>query len=313
MNEIEKWTKYPFASYDLIVYFGGGVFFVAAFGAIIQLDGFWEPSTLLLFSSSTAIVLAFQIIATAYTIYLIGHLCSFGGSQFVEKTLIRVMDYPDRAGKVAIRVGHKKRNSHFRGIIWHRLKSIIADAAILSSVVRIGFHLPLISHYVFFNIGMGIFGFYESRVTEEANKILEAKFRKIFPHGPLLNGPGESFRLVEQYTINTYHASNGRIYNYMLIYGLLRSLVFTLLLVSWLLILSIVFSGRIFPFDLDIIDNIVFTHLSERRLVFIYLSVTTLAWFSMMSFGKFFRRYSEEVVYSFIMGKDDLFHIINDR
>lgn len=99
---------------------------------------------------------------------------------------------------------------------------------------------------------------------------------------------------MEYYVINNSPDATARMYNYLVIAGLFRSLSFIFLTVTWIY-------GIIYVFERPHINQemMKFNFIDEHLIwatayIFLYI-------FCLFSFAKFQRRYTEEAIFAFVM------------
>lgn len=163
MVELKDITRAPFANYDLVVYFGGGLFsipFINRFG-VGPLKLNWPKFEIEGYSNiSSEVVSGLSLL---FTIYILGHLLAYLGSQFIEKTFDRLLGKISTVILIASLATPRGRNEAIRALIYHRLKTIRSDRAGFPTLVRCFVHLPAFPAYFVIFLS-GIFGYYNTRV-----------------------------------------------------------------------------------------------------------------------------------------------------
>lgn len=288
--------KPPFANYDVVVYFGCGIFFLPFLFHYLGV----EHLRILSFNYSIKPDFAAIVVSSLsilFGVYVLGHMIAYAGSQFVEK----LMDSIFGKTSTVVLLGSKDSggtNPMFRRQMkaWLR-KSWEKSARFL--LVRALIHIPVLIPYVGLYL-FGAFGFYRTRVAAGVMNRAASEFaeRKL-PGGPVSeNHPW--YKVVEAYVINNHPIATARMYNYLVIFGIFRSLCIIFLFSLW--------------FELDYLMQELFTHRNHVGLFSLgysgvwglllsYTILVTLYIFSLFSYLKFQRRYVEEAIFAFVVVK----------
>lgn len=238
MGGLESLVRPPFANYDIVVYFGGGLFFLP-FLYRYFLEPFAVPVPLFLFTDSGQVTLeVIRGLSIIISIYIVGHLVAYFGSQLVEKTIDRFLGKISTSILVSTGSNPAQRDDELRRIFRERTKKIIEEKAIIPSVVRAAFHIPNILHY-FVIYRLGFFGYLDSRIPSESFEKAKAVYSaKIIENGQV-NEDSKWYKSLEYYVMNNIPDAVPRMYNYLIIAGLFRSLSFTFLCSAGMVLLYI--------------------------------------------------------------------------
>jgi len=283
----------PFANYDIVVYFGGGLFSLPFLNRYVL-----EPfdCTFPKFAIPLDNELASQtvtILSMLFSIYIAGHLLAYAGSQIIEKTVDRVFGKVSSAILVSLQSSPAGRNEAIRALIYDRLKRIRAQRALVSSFVRIFFHLPIFIHY-FLSYIIGIFGYYDTRLTRDTMNCI----RKLYAEKFSKNRIGirtQWYKPIEYYVISNDPSATLRMYNYLIISGLFRTLSVVFLISSWLLL----YYNIHLWIDGDWMLKTLMNKDGKQMALIEYAFTSTICLFCIFSYMKFQRRYAEEALFAF--------------
>lgn len=288
--------KPPFANYDVVVYFGVGIFFLPFLFHYIGADKLKLLSFQFDIKPDFASILVSSL-SILFGVYILGHMIAYAGSQFVE----RLMDSIFGKTSTVVLMGSKDRggsNPMFRKQVWARsAKSWKRSKWVL--LFRLMIHLPVLVPYLVL-YGFGAFGFYRTRISQEVMEAAAAEYQAAgLPGGPV-DADHPWYKAVEAYVMNRYPVVTARMYNYLVIFGIFRSLCIVFLFALWFemaYIVEFATSGATHPalFSLGL------TGTAGQGLS--YLVLVTLYVFSLFSYLKFQRRYVEEAIFGFVFAK----------
>lgn len=287
----------PFANYDIVVYFGGGLFAIPFLNRYI-----FEPTRLRWpqFKVEMSSQIAGEIVAglsLAFSIYIVGHILAYLGSQLVEKTMDRVLGKVSSAIIISSLSGGKGRDEAARALIFHNLKKIGWPNFKIAFWARAIFHLPAIPLYVL-SFSLGVFGYYETRVPNRVLSVARERFDQLSLHGLKISLKTKWFKPLEYWVINRDPAATMRMYNYLVIGGLFRTVSFLFLVAAWLQIYYLIHQiadGEALIRPMLMADPF-WSLLLEMAITL------TLYLFALFSFIKFQRRYAEEAIFAFALG-----------
>lgn len=294
---VKELVRPPFQNYDIVVYFGCGLF-ALPFVKHYYLDpmGLRFPN----FQFEIGLSFANTVISTLallFSVYIVGHIIAYISSQFIEKTMDSFLGKTSTIVLLSAEAPPAYRNKIVRRQIAVRSKGAFQKSSRVASVGRALFHLPVIPFYVVI-VWLGIFGFYASRVPPAVLSAVRSKAKKANLKNSEVAESVPWFKAVEGYVINNYPTATARMYNYLVISGLFRSVSFIFLASLWFEMAFLVyrlFSGHvligIFMSDAD--------GIAEQ--VWAYLVLALIYIFSLFSYLKFQRRYVEEAMFAFAL------------
>lgn len=295
MPGIKELIRPPFANYDVVVYFGGGLFFVPFLNRyIIQPTGLTWPRFEIDIGSAISgeVVSALSLL---FSIYILGHLLAYIGSQFIEKLIDRLLGKISTAILVTAWATPKLRNEWVRAVIYDRLKSIWRDRAVIPTLVRGVAHLPVLPIYIAV-YAVGIFGYYDTRVPYSVIQAARAKLSHIGLGDLALSPRSKWYKPLEYYVINQSPSAVARMYNYLVISGLFRSLSVIFLFSLWVQLYYIIH----FWHDGDWFVDPIMGSAGRYSALAEYALTSLLYVFSLLSYLKFQRRYAEEAIFAFV-------------
>lgn len=292
--------KPPFANYDVVVYFGCGLFALPFLShylgqhqvhLLAQDFGFEPPFVATLIA---ALLLLFSV-------YILGHIIAYMSSLFIEKAIdaffgkvstVVLLASPSRKGGA---------NSLFRQQLRKGLTSSFEKSAWLSGVGRILAHLPVLLPYMVL-IAAGVFGFYRSRVPKTVMDAADTKLQSLPMVQCKIAEDERWFKPLEQYVIANNPSATARMYNYLIISGLFRSLSFIFLVSAWfetIYLLDRTFSPSANSGILMVSKGGWLAQFGGwAAIIVVYL-------FSLFSYLKFQRRYVEEAIFSFVLTREE--------
>lgn len=296
----EAIRKPPFANYDIVVYFGAGLFFVPfANRYVVQPLGISWPAFNVEVGSEIAKE-AVSILSLLFFIYITGHLLAYISSQIIEKMVDRILGKVSTAILLSSASPQRLRDKAIRTLIINRVSKIKRQRRIIDTIVRGLFHIPMIVPYAIV-FALGLFGYFETRVPYS---IVQAARRKI----GILGLPGlhiglksKWYKPLEYFVINRLPYAVPRMYNYLIISGLFRSLSLIFLFGSWMVIIDYIHFRYDGHWNLSPMLGEKYGH--EGLLEYGLMAMLYL--FSLFSYVKFQRRYAEEAIFAFSFGEAD--------
>lgn len=291
MPGLQGLVRPPFANYDIVVYFGGGLFFVPfLYRYLITPLGIPLPRLLLneMDQVTLEIVRALSIVVA---IYVLGHLVAYLGSQLIEKAVDRFLGKISSSILVSLKSDPAARDEQLRQVFRKQWRKIRAERSLFPSLVRAAFHLPNAAHYwVIYKAG--VFGYLDSRIPSESFEKAAQRYRKdIIPDGDI-SVDTKWYKSLEYYVINNIPAAVPRMYNYLIIAGFFRSLSFVFgwssLMVCFYAVAYLAFGawplGKSGPLP------------GEGATFCEWFALSTSSVFCLMLYLKFQRRYAEEAI-----------------
>ncbi|AUX68713.1 hypothetical protein CHX26_03580 [Porphyrobacter sp. HT-58-2] len=281
----------PFATYDLAVYLpGGAILLVLAQYSLETILGSPALAQVNHFGSDlvNTVILAILWISASY---LAGHLGAYLSSIFIEKFVHTALSYPSN-------VWIKKEEYTAAGISCDQftksfLTQKISEAwnkhrSRLTSIALFVFLFPIWLPLSFF-IWLKPVSFYDPKLPEGLLPDVRSEFSKISRTVKVEEGTRWE-KMVEHHVANNCPLAYQRMYNYLVIYGALRLLSFIMIIAGWVIIVKSVVA-------FFSVDGWV---LSYRRSA-LYFAASIGAYFAMLAFAKFNRRFFEECILALLL------------
>lgn len=282
--------RLPFASYDLVVYFGVGILalpFLRLYVARpLQLQ---VPAEALIFAGSPFVNAAVLTLLVLFSGYALGHVIALFSSYFIEQFVRTWLGYPsevwlDTSKHCGGNPGSLTETDR-RALILKRVRSTRLRR---HSIVVTAFHFPLTHVYVFIWFTRW-FDFYFSKLPCELYHPLIQRIREVGIPAELLTSSAWP-KVLKQYVVNNCPVAYSRMSNHRVVFGLLRSLAFLALMAAWVeLALSV---AAIWTEEVDLIRHLI-----------AWLLFAGAAAFLLVGFAKFNRRFFEEAVYAFLLSR----------
>lgn len=292
MADLKELIKPPFANYDVVVYFGCGLFslpFIFHYIAPPTEAGFlaFEVSTGVPFADS-AIVTLFALFA----VYIVGHLLAFLSSIFIEKTVDLLLGKTSSATILGYRRKDLESFDEIKDWIKRRWRLAWSKGSRSRSFIRFAFLFPVIPSFVF-AYAVKWFGYFTSRLPRHVYDKITERLRNLELATPGLTR--EWYKAAEHFVINNDPGAVPRMYNYLVISGLFRSLSFLFACCAWMELFRAV--GALYQ-EMFLHDTI--RNFAPFAKWFMY---NALFAFSLTSYIKFSRRYAEEMLFAFALRK----------
>lgn len=284
----DDYRKLPFATYDIVVYFGAGlVSLPIAYSLIVFPWAEYLPPVILPLEDGFARD-AFLTLAILVSGYLLGHIVAFLSSYFVEKFVHRTYGFPsdlflDQCAQDSLVVTPKV--------------SVRSLCRSVPMTVMALFHLPLLPFYLATNRFTKLW-YYEPKLPLNFKATIEERLGQICP-GITVEKSSRWAKIIEHYVANNCPMGYARLYNYLVIFGLMRSLAFVLIGLTWWYLLGAFFDA---PDTSGFLGFFGF-HAPKNLFVFLmgYVVLGLAAALTMMSFAKFYRRFFEEGILAFVL------------
>jgi hypothetical protein len=291
---IKSLVKPPFATYDIVVYFGGGLFAMPFLNHyMVEPFGLKLPT----FKLETDIPFAGPFVSTLallFAVYILGHMIAYAGSQLIEKIAETFFGKTSDAVQATSGARFGERDPRMRKQIRTRTAEMWKNARLIT-IVRALTHFPIWPVY-WLLYRIGAFGFYGSRVPPHVFDAVTANMTKIgLPEAA--PRPGHAwFKTLEAYVMNNLDAATARMYNYLVISGLFRSIALIFLAAIWaevFYLFSRVFTGRVHI-------SFIMTNSQSWRAELVGLGLLYIVFgFAIWSYLKFQRRYVEDAIFAF--------------
>lgn len=287
----------PFANYDLVVYFGCGLF-ALPFLQHYVLEPLAVPIPSIAFTGggnfTTTLVATLTILMF---VYIIGHGVAYLGSQLIEKTADAFLGKTSSIVLLSSKTNANNRNLIIRGHILKKFGTAVSRRSWFSSLVRGAFHLPVLLPY--FALGaLGVFGFYSSRVPRYVVATATKNLQGYIPEARVSLG-SSWFKTLEGVILNNNAPAAARMYNYLIISGLFRSTSLILLSAIWM---ELYYTAHNFMTGHDHIPEWS-THGPIHPSILTISALVIFYFFSLFSYLKFQRRYVEEAIFALALTK----------
>ena len=247
------------------------------------------------FVDTTLGVLIFLFLA-----YLIGHGLAYGSGQIIQKFADRIFGKTSGVIIWESLTNDVTRNSETRKVIQKNIKESYKKHNWFANSFRGVFHIPFLPIYILIYF-IGIFGYYGSRVPSSIVDIARKKLLSLDLEDIPVRHNGYWFKPLEHYVMNNNPIATARMYNYLVISGLFRSLALIFLVIIWLQIyydIHHLWDGhlRLEPLLSDGKNDMP----KWQLYIFLYLNY----FIALFSFLKFQRRYVEEAIFAFALTKE---------
>jgi len=290
---MEDVKRLPFANYDILVYLGVGILAlpIAREFVIIPL-GLTLP-VVTAATDSAFVRAAFETLYLLFTGYALGHVIAYVSSYFIERFIHEWLRYPS---DVWLSLGNRRGATRFSVFNSNINTTEISLASLLTGL----FHFPLWPLYALVHASDS-FGFYTPKLDSAFLQPVRDKVVKLGIPTPVTHR-SKWAKSLEHYVANNSALGYTRLYNYLVIFGVLRSLAFILVALSWVKLLALFV-------DVNRVTNgsisAVILHKPLPADLVGYVGISGFAALTVMAFGKFNRRFFEECVYAFIMTHDE--------
>lgn len=298
LDTVKDLVKPPFANYDIVVYFGCGLFslpFMMHYVGRLRIS-----KTSFNFNIDPPFVSTLITTLTLlFSVYILGHIIAYVSSQIIEKT----MDSLFGKSSTVVLIGASAPRDDFRVIIKRQLKDglskHLAKGRLFSTIVRLVAHVPVIPFYLVVSY-FEVFGYYRSRVSGDvissANDIISGRS----PKAPKIETANEWFKPLEAIVANNNATATARMYNYLVISGLFRSVCLILLSSSWFEMIYLIMKLR----NYDPPEGLLmFGNTGVIPYIISYLAICLVYLFALFSYLKFQRRYVEDAIFAFVYAK----------
>jgi hypothetical protein len=293
-TNLKDLVKPPFANYDIVVYFGGGLF-VLPFLRHYVIEPFGMHFPHMSFEIETPYVgeLVFAL-ALLFSVYICGHIIAYLASQLIEKAVHSWFGKP--SDLILAECDAPDRDRVIRGEFEARLKELRSNLN-FAGFVRAAFHAPAFPIYLGIYT-LGVFGFFRSRVPSPVmagarNKICTLNL----PEAKIARGLNW-YKIVEGYVINNYPIATSRMYNYLVINGLFRSISLIFLSSMWA---EIFFAWKRCQTGEIVVNAMMTDSASTWAFSWTYALLSMVYAFALASHLKFSRRYVEEAIFAFVL------------
>lgn len=294
MELFGRTPRTPFSNFDLVVYFGAGLFslpFIRHY--------FLQPTGLRFPHFEMGIDLPFGDIivgtlALLFSVYALGHIIAYVSSQVIEKSVEVVFG---RTSEIIYLTSLAEYGTE-RPIIKSNVKKNLRkwNESWPLNTIKLVIHSPFILMYLAI-YRLSFLGFYVSRVPREIFNLAQAK-AKIRGLNFIIGETPGWYRFIEGYVVNNCQIGSARRYNYRVISGLFRSMALIFLTSIWCELIFII--GNLVTGS-NMVDNILSDKRSLLSQLFALPILTLIYVFSLLSYLKFQRRCVETAIFAFAL------------
>lgn len=295
VTNLKDLIRPPFANYDVVVYFGCGLFSLPLIDHyVFKPTGFRFPTYQLNIGIPLADI-AVSTLSLLFSVYLLGHIISYASSLLTEKSIESFFGKVSSAIMISAISDSYEKKEIISSFIWRNFKEYFKKKNIKTSILRMLFLIPVIPVFIIIN-WIGDFDYYKSRISPESFEKIRRKGRNL----GLVNISLYShwYKDIEHYVINRYPVALNRMYNYLVISGIFRSLSIIFLASIWMeayFLIHYAFTGH---YHITILSSDK-TFGIER--LFSIITLYVIYAFSVSSYMKFQRRYAEEALFAFLL------------
>lgn len=287
----------PFATYDLIVYFGGGLFslpFIQHY--LLTPFGIRFPT----FHMSVDIAYGSAIVSTfvlIFSVYVLGHIIAFVASQFIEKPMESIFG---KTSFIVYKTSHAP-SANVGNLIRDEIRTALAAArrqsTVSSMALRIIVHLPVILFYIA-AFRLRIFGFYVSRLPPVVFTAMKRNAEKLDIGDMEITGSTPWFKIIESFVVNNYPTPSARRYNHRVVSGLFRSMSLIFLAAIWC---ELIFAITYFLIEQPEVYNLITRTGTLPGWMFSLAMLIMVYGFSLYAYLKYQRRCVEEAILAFAL------------
>jgi hypothetical protein len=293
--EARDYLRPPFSTYDVVVYFGCGLFSIPFLNRYIvgPMELGWPRYAVPTGNDIADSIVSF--LALAFSIYIIGHVIAYMASQIVEKWSDAIFG---KISTVMISIADHKpglRNKRIRARIFENVSRLGQKKTIVATGSRSVPHLSQIPLYLLM-LFFGVFGFYNTRLSEKVVAKLQNEYSSIGIADIHVSEHDPWFKPLEYYVMNRVPDAIPRMYNYLVISGLFRSVSLIFLMSS----AAIAIHSIVRVSCGEWIIEPAFGQTNAIYYFYEYAALSVLYYFSLASYLKFQRRYAEEAIYAYI-------------
>ena len=296
--DVKDLVKPPFANYDVVVYFGCGLFCIPIIHHyLVEPNGLRFPR----FQFDLAGGFADTVISTLsllFTVYILGHMIAFGASYAIEKTVDKFLGKISSAIIIANLTSPGSYRETLQAWFLRRAVKVLSEKGRLFAALRIIALLPVIPALVLAFLTKS-FDYFKTRVPPRVFSQLQ-KIARRRGYGPV-GLHTKWYKAVEHDVMCNNPIAVARMYNYLVIGGIFRSLAFIFLLCAWA-------ESGYWMYRVITGEELVQTVMSDERLKLAHLTMlvlfNVLFAFSLSAYIKFSRRYAEEAIFAFVLTRE---------
>lgn len=296
--DIKDLIRPPFANYDIVVYFGCGLFCLPLIHHyLVEPNGLRFPR----FQFEMAGGFADTVISTLsllFAVYILGHMVAYGASYIIEKTVDKFLGKVSSAIIIANLTPRESYRETLQAWFVGRFRNAFRKGKRFSAAIRLLVLTPVWPALLLAFVTRS-FDYFKTRVPPRILHQLRRQARRR-GYGPV-GLRTKWYKAVEHDVINNSPMAVGRMYNYLVINGIFRSLSFIFLVCAWAELIYWLYR-RINGVEL------VQTIMSDEQLPLAHftmlVALNILFAFSISAYIKFSRRYAEEAIFAFVLSRE---------
>lgn len=296
--EAKDFIRPPFATYDIVVYFGCGLFCLP-----LIFHYFIEPTKLRFprFQFNIGIEFADVAVSTLsllFAVYILGHMIAHIASHAIEKTVDLFFGKISTALIISSLTKPEDFGETIQAWIIKKFKSAFSKGHKISSGLRTIFFLPVFPVCLFL-IGFRQVEYFRSRVPPKV--FAQVKKRSVERGFGQVSLRSKWYKAIEHDVMNNHPVPVARMYNYLVISGIFRSLALIFLACAWCELyfwLHRIIHGH------ELVKSLMSDKPVRYGHVLTLLGFNILFGFSISAYLKFARRYVEEAVFSFVLTRE---------
>jgi hypothetical protein len=293
--DVKDLIKPPFANYDVVVYFGCGLFCLPlAFHYVVEPSGLRFPRFQFNLGIDFANI-AISTLSLLFAVYIMGHMIAYAASYTIEKSVDLAFGKISSAIIISNITSPSKTPETIQAWVGRRLIAAFEKKRRFWTLVRATILLPVAPSLIF-GFATQSFDYFRNRVPKRVfDQIKKECARR--GYGPV-GLHTKWYKSVEHDVINNNESAVARMYNYLVISGIFRSLSFIFLCCAW----AEVYYWMHMTWDShDIIKTIMSDKQLNHSHVTMLLIYNGLFSFSLSAYIKFTRRYAEEALFAFVL------------
>lgn len=287
--------KPPFANYDVVVYFGCALFSLPIIDHyLLKPTGFRFPTYQLNIGIEFADT-AVSTLSLLFSVYLLGHIISYASSLLTEKSIETFFGKVSSAIIISTVKERRFKKEVVSAFIFRKLQQSMELRNRKLSIVRLVILSPVIPLFLLI-IWLGGFDYYKSRISLETLTKIRRKAVNLGLCEVRLDEPW--YKELEHYVINRHPVALSRMYNYLVISGIFRSLSAIFLACIWM---ELYYLGHYLVtghYHVTVLASDV--RFGFER-IFAFIALYIIYGFSVSSYMKFQRRYAEEALFAFLL------------
>jgi hypothetical protein len=295
MAVIRDLIKPPFANYDVVVYFGCALFSLPIIDHyLLKPNGFSFPTYQLGIGIEFADA-AVSTLSLLFSVYLLGHIISYASSLLTEKFIETFLGKVSSAIIISTIKETKVKQEIVSAFIYRKFQQSLQVRNRKISFIRIILLLPFIPLFLII-LWIGGFDYYKSRISPDTLAKIRHKAVNIGLCEVRLDEPW--YKELEHYVINRNPVALSRMYNYLVISGIFRSLSAIFLACIWMELYYLVHFLITGHSHITVLASDI--RFGAEK-IFVFIALYTIYGFSVSSYMKFQRRYAEEALFAFLL------------